>query len=185
MDRRDVFKILGAGLAVGPEVMADRNHALGNTLPIDVGRYQPRFLSSQEYKILGQLCDVIMPADETSPGACEAGVPFYIDSLLVYAKPELQTAWRSGLEQVQSAAQAKFGLSFEKCQSREQENIVADMAGNEDNPQNPLQSFFRTLKDLTLTAYCLSDAGMRQYLGYRGDRPVKDFLGCTHPQHQH
>src|SRR5438128_176560 len=115
-----------------------------------------------------RLCGMMMPADETSPGACEAGVPFYIDSLLVYAKPELQLVWRSGLEQVQTAAQTKFGRSFEQCQSQEQEEIVADMARDEEDPQTPLQSFFRPLKDLTLTGYCLSDAGMRQYLGYRG-----------------
>lgn len=184
MDRRDVFKILGVGFAIGPEVLAEHEHAVSGAAPIDVAAYQPRFLSVREYKVLGRLCDVIMPADKTSPGACEAGVPFYIDSLLLYAKPELQQRWRSGLEQVQGAAQERFGQSFEQCQLQEQEEIVADMAKDEENPQTPLQNFFRPLKALTLTGYCLSDAGMRQYLGYRGDRPVKDFPGCTHPQHQ-
>ena len=184
LDRRDVFKILGAGLAIAPEVLADHDHSVQGGLPVDVARYQPRFLSVQEYKILGRLCDIIMPADETSPGACEAGAPFYIDSLLVYAKPEQQQVWRSGLKQVQEAAQAKFGQPFEQCQLREQEDVVADMARDEANPQTPLQNFFRPLKSLTLTAYCLSDAGMRQYLGYRGDKAIKDFPGCTHPHHQ-
>jgi Gluconate 2-dehydrogenase subunit 3 len=185
VDRRDLFKILGVGLAVVPEMLAEHEHAVSGALPVNVARYQPRFLTLQEYKVLGQLCDVIMPADETSPGTCEAGVLFYIDSLLVYAKPELQQVWRSGLEQAQSAAKAKFGRSFDQCQPQEQEEIVAEMATNEENPQTPLQSFFRPLKDLVLTGYCLSDAGMRQYLGYRGDRAVPDFPGCTHPQHQH
>jgi hypothetical protein len=184
MDRRDVFKIFGAGLAIGPEVLAAHEHAVTGAVPVDVARYQPRFLSAQEYKVLGQLCNIIMPADEASPGACEAGAPFYIDSLLLYAPPERQQAWRSGLEQVQGATKAKFGRLFEQCRLHEQEEIVTDMARDEANPQTPLQNFFRPLKDLTLTAYCLSDAGMRQYLGYRGDRPVKDFPGCTHPQHQ-
>ncbi|MBV8705789.1 MAG: gluconate 2-dehydrogenase subunit 3 family protein [Acidobacteriaceae bacterium] len=184
MDRRDLFKILGAGLAIGPELLAEHEHLPSGASPIDVAHYQPRFLSAQEYKVLGRLCDIIMPADEASPGACEAGVPFYIDSLLVYAKPELQQVWRSGLAQVQTAAKAKFDHSFDGCQPQEQEEIVADMAINETDPQTPLQSFFRPLKDLTLTGYCLSDAGMRQYLGYQGDRAIKDFPGCTHPQHQ-
>jgi Gluconate 2-dehydrogenase subunit 3 len=185
VDRRDLFKILGVGLAIGPELLAEHEHTASGTLPVDVARYQPRFLSVQEYKVLGRLCDIIMPADETSPGACEAGVPFYIDSLLVYAKPELQQVWRSGLEQVQAAARTKFNQSFDQCQEQQQEEIVADMAANEADPQTPLQNLFRPLKDLTLTGYCLSEAGMHQYLGYRGDRAVKDFPGCTHPQHQH
>jgi hypothetical protein len=184
MERRDLFKILGVGLAIGPEVLAEHEHATSSAAPFDAANYQPRFLSVQEYKALGQLCDIVMPADEASPGACEAGVPFYIDSLLVYAKPERQQEWHSGLEQVQGAAQARFGRPFEQCQLQEREAIVADMAKNEENPQTPLQNFFRPLKDLTLTGYCLSDAGMRQYLGYRGDRAVKDFPGCTHPQHR-
>jgi gluconate 2-dehydrogenase gamma chain len=184
MDRRDLFKILGVGLAIGPEVLADHHHIVPGALPVDVAHYQPRFLSLQEYKVLGRLCDIVLPADEISPGACEAGVPFYIDSLLFYTKPELRQVWSAGLEQVQAAARTRFGRPFDQCQAGEQEDIVADMAKNEEDPQTPLESFFRPLKDLTLTGYCLSDAGMRQYLGYRGDRPVKDFPGCTHPQHQ-
>ena len=185
MDRRDAFKILGMSLAIGPEVLAEHEHAVSGATPVDVAGYQPRLPSVQEYKTLGRLCDIVMPADDASPGACEAGVPFYVDSLLVYAKTELQQQWRSGLKQVQEAAQRRFGQPFEQCQSREQEGIVAEMARDEANPQTPLQNFFRPLKDLTLTAYCLSDAGMSQYLGYRGDRAVKDFPGCTHPQHRH
>jgi len=185
MERRDLFKIVGLGLAVGSEVLADHTHGIPAASPIDTTRYQPRFLSQQDYKALGRLCDIIMPPDENSPGACEAGVPYYIDSILLYTKPDEQQQWRSGLEQVQNAAQAKFERSFEQCQAQQQEEIVAEMAENETDPQTPLQNFFRPLKDLTLTGYWLSDAGMRQYLGYRGDRAVKDFPGCTHPQHQH
>ena len=184
MVRRDVFKILGVGLAFGADGLAEHEHAGSETLPVDVAGYRPRFFSTEEYKVLGRLCDIIMPADEGSPAASGAGVPFYIDSLLFHGNPEFQRLWRSGLEQVQTTARERFARSFEQCQPEEQEEIIADMAANEESPQTGLQKFFRPLKDLTLTGYCLSDAGMRQFLGYRGDQAIRDFPGCTHPQHQ-
>jgi len=184
VDRRDLFKILGVGLMVGPDGLAEGEHPASNTLPLDLAGYRPRFFSVQEYEALKQLCDLIMPSDDASPRASEAGVPVYIDSLLFYSKPEFQQIWRTGLEQVQAVAHTRFDQPFHECQTEEQEQIVNDMAANEEDPQTPLQTFFRPLKDLTLTGYCLSDAGMRQYLGYRGDRAVKDFPGCIHPQHK-
>jgi Gluconate 2-dehydrogenase subunit 3 len=184
VDRRDLFKILGVGLVVGADGLAEHEHPASDTPPPDLARYRPRFFPAQQYEVLRRLCDVIMPSDGASPGASEAGVPVYIDSVVFYGKPEFQQLWRSGLEQVQTAARTRFDRPFDQCQSEEQEEIVKDMATNEEDPQTPLQSFFRPLKDLTLTGYCLSDAGMRQYLGYRGDRAVRDFPGCTHPHHK-
>jgi hypothetical protein len=186
MDRRDLVKLLGIGLVVRPEGLWAHEHADQMVaLPaVDVAGYKPRFLTTQEYQVLGRLCDVIIPADETSPGATEAGVPFYIDSVLFYAKPDEQQLWRNGLKQVQHTAVAQFGRPFEECSVDERERIVAQMAVNERSPQTELEKFFAPLKSTTVSAYWLSDAGMKKYLGYRGDTMLRQFPGCTHPEHQ-
>lgn len=184
MDRRDLVKILGIGLVVGRENLWAHDHADPAAAAVDVAAYRPRFLTAQEYRVLGRLCDVIIPADETSPGASEAGVPFYVDSVLFYAKPDEQQLWRTGLEQVQHAAVTLFGRPFMECRGDEQKRVVAKMAANEASPQTQLEKFFALVKSTTVTAYWLSDAGMKQYLGYRGDTMLKQFPGCTHPEHQ-
>jgi hypothetical protein len=186
VDRRDLFKILGIGIVVGPEALLAHEHAdrMVSAGDVDVAAYQPRFLSVQEYRVLGRLSDVIIPADETSPAASEAGVPFYIDSVLFYAKPDEQQSWRNGLKQVQQTAMTQFGRPVEECRVEERERLVAQMAGNEAAPQTELEKFFALLKSMTVSAYWLSDAGMKQYLGYRGDTMLRQFPGCTHPEHQ-
>jgi len=186
MDRRDLIKILGIGIAVGPEGLWAHEHAdqMVASPAVDLAGYKPRFLATGEYQVLGRLCDVIIPADETSPGASEAGVPFYIDSVLFYAKPDERQLWRNGLKQVQHTAMTQFGRSFEECSVDERERIVAQMAVNEGSPQTELEKFFAPLKSMTVSAYWLSEAGMKQYLGYRGDTMLRDFPGCTHPEHQ-
>lgn len=186
MDRRELVKILGIGIVVGPEGLWAHEHAeqMVAAAAVDVAGYKPRFLAAQEYQALGCLCDVILPPDETSPGASEAGVPFYIDSVLFYAKPDEQELWRSGLKQVQQAAMTQFGGPFEGCRVEEQERLVAQMAASEGNPQTGLENFFAPLKSMTVTAYWLSDSGMKKYLGYRGDTMLRQFPGCTHPEHQ-
>jgi gluconate 2-dehydrogenase subunit 3-like protein len=186
MDRRDLVKLLGISIVVGPEGLWAHEHAdqISVAATLDVAGYKPRFLTAQEYQTLGRLCDVIIPADETSPGAAEAGVPFYIDSVLFYAKPDEQQLWRNGLKQVQQAAMTQFEHPFEECRVDQRESIVAQMAVNEGAPQTELEKFFAPLKSVTVSAYWLSDAGMEQYLGYRGDTMLRDFPGCTHPEHQ-
>jgi len=198
MDRRDLIKILGTGLIVRPENLLAHDHPAELT-PVDLAAYHPRFFTPQEHRVLGCLCNIIMPADESSPAASDAGVLFYIDSVLFYAKPDEQQVWRSGLEDVQKTAAARFGRPFEECTPQQQDQIVASMAAIDPAPietsgsgsavganhvDAPLQRFFEPLKSLTIEAYWLSDAGMKQYLGYRGDIAIKQFPGCTHPEHQ-
>ena len=58
------------------------------------------------------------------------------------------------------------------------------MARNEKAPSTELERWFELLKQMTVEAYVLSDAGMTQYLGYKGNTAIPEFRGCTHPEHQ-
>ena len=76
MDRRELFKILGAGLAANR--LAAQHHDPDSSEPVDIASYQPRFLSPIQYQTVDRLCELLIPADEMGPGAHQAGVPFYI-----------------------------------------------------------------------------------------------------------
>jgi len=180
MERRELFKILAA-TAAGSQALAQHQH--GTAAP-DLASYKPRFFSASEYETLDHLCEVIIPADDQSPGARQAQVRFSIDVMVHLSDAQSQQRWRAGLKAVEEAAQSSFGKPFAECGARQQDSIVARMAQNESAPRNELERFFGPLKRMTVDGYHLSDVGARQGLGYKGDASVDEFPGCTHPEHR-
>src|SRR4051794_31561369 len=59
------------------------------------GRVKPGYFSEQQFEIISRMADLIIPATST-PGAIEAGVPAYIDSV-VGANKQLQEICGPGL----------------------------------------------------------------------------------------
>ena len=183
MERRELFKILTSGLAAQPYLSAQHRHPEDS--PPSLRSYQPRFFSRAEYEVIDRLCEIIIPSDHESPGAHQSGVPYYIDTILLYSdKRSLQPLWSSGLEAVQEASVAQFGKGFLECSAPQQEQIVALMASHEGMPSNELENFFGRLKAMAIEGYHLSDIGMSQHLGYKGNQVLSEFPGCTHPEHQ-
>ena len=183
IDRRELFKILGAGLAANH--LAAQHHDPGSSQPVDIASYQPRFLSPIHYQTVDRLCDLLIPTDEMGPGAHQAGVPFYIDSILHYTSSAEQKVWRQGLRGVEQEASARFGNIFLECSVLQQKQLFAAMATNEETPETELEKFFSQLKKLAVEAYCMSEVAQREYFGYRGDTELAEFPGCNHPEHQH
>lgn len=181
LDRRELFRVLGAGLAA--RQASAQHHQPGSAPPPEVASYQPRFFSRAQYETVDRLCELIIPADDMGPGAHQAGVPFYIDTVLHYTAADRQS-WLQGLEDVERAAAARFGRAFLECTATEEDQLLATMAANEAKPETDLEKFFGRLKALTIEAYCFSEPARRDYFGYRGDTILAEFPGCTHPEHQ-
>src|SRR5207247_10510242 len=60
-----------------------------------------KFLTAAEYALLDELTELIIPADDHSPGARVAAVAAYIDGRLAESlEPDWQATWRSGLQAV-------------------------------------------------------------------------------------
>ena len=184
MERRELLKVIAATLVAGRRSEAHLHHA-DSFGALDVTSYQPRFFSQSQYRTIVCLCQIIVPSDDQSPGAREAGVPFFIDTKLLYGEPQEREAWLKGLAAVEQAATLQFHRSFLDCPPNEQDKIVEGMAGGEAHPASEAEKFFARLKRMTLEGYVLSEVGMRQYLGYKGNTAIGEFVGCTHPEHQH
>jgi len=60
------------------------------------GKYAPKYFSAPQYATLLFLCDAIIPKDEKSGGAVEAGAPEFID-LLTSENPGYQLSSRRTL----------------------------------------------------------------------------------------
>src|SRR2546422_7628080 len=69
-----------------------------------------KFLTPAEYALLEELTELIIPADDHSPGARAADVAGYIDGRLAESlEPDWQARWRSGLQAVEGLSRELNG----------------------------------------------------------------------------
>jgi gluconate 2-dehydrogenase gamma chain len=183
MQRRELFGILAAGAILRAPAVAQHGHQ-SDTGTDPALNYRPRFFSDSEYSVIDRLANIIIPSDSQSPGAHDAGVAFYIDTVLHYADPAVQRAWRSGMAALEASARDRFGVAAAQCKPSDLDQFVAGMASHESDPGTELDRFLVRVKKITIEGYFLSDVGRRDYLGYRGDAVLAEFRGCTHPEHQ-
>jgi gluconate 2-dehydrogenase gamma chain len=130
------------------------------------------FFSESELRTLAALVDVILPATD-SPAASAADTHYFIDlAIPACAVPAAQKAFRKGL----GAFAAK---RFENQPADRQIALLRERATKEQALPYE-QSFFKILKDYTLTGYFLSEVGATQALayeavpgGYWGDLPLQ------------
>jgi hypothetical protein len=183
IERRNLIKILGAGLGARATGISQQQHRHASPTGPVAANYTPRALTAAEYRVVDILADLILPTDETSPGAHDAGVARYIDIVLLYGDVATLASWQIGVKAVNDAAKAAHGRSFHEIPVPQQTDIVRTMAANETNPVSPMETLFVALKRLAIEAFYLSPAG-KQSLGYRGDTAIARFPGCTDAEHK-
>jgi len=130
------------------------------------------FFTDPEMVQLRALVDVILPATD-SPAASAADTHYFIDlAIPACASAAAQKTFREGLK-------ALGKKRFANIAPAEQVALLkARAAADEELPYD--QSFFKILKDYTLTGYFLSEVGATQALayervpgGFQGDVPLK------------
>lgn len=169
MERRDLFKIVAAGAIAAPAAAA-----------------RPPFFTPAQIAMLDRLGDIIIPSDEQSPGAHEAGVVHYLDLLASVSPPARQQIWRSGIAAVDAAARERFSRAFLECGRERQEQIVELMAAHEFQPRNDLERFFEMVKQAVVDGYRWSEVGVTRYMRWVGNRfETGSWTGaCNHPEHR-
>ncbi len=175
MERRTILKLVAAGVLPGADGLVQLANAQDD--------YSPEFFSKAQLELVDALTEVIIPADDHSPGAQAAKVARYVDVMLVDGGRAEQKKWRDGLKLVSKTAKKKFRNDFVACSAKEQDAIVAEMAQNEGDPANDLERFFAVVKRATLDGYYTSKVGIHQDLQYKGNTAVAEFAGCTHDEH--
>jgi hypothetical protein len=154
IDRRDLIK-----LAAGAAVVSKLGAAV-----------QPRFFTPDEYLLVQELTEIIIPADEQSPGAKAAGVADYIDSRLAEAFLKTEgVSWKKGLVRVDALSRELYGNGFMQGTPAQRIGVVTRMAAHEDHPQALEELFFRDLKRFTVHGYYTSSIGIHDEMGYLGN----------------
>jgi len=128
------------------------------------------YFSESEMRALRVLVDLILPATD-SPAASAADTQFFIDlAIPACAKPLAQKTFRAGLKAFSGIERSPAEKQVVDLKARAAQDVAL--------PYD--QSFFKILKDYTLTGYFLSEIGATQALayekipgGFQGDLPLK------------
>ena len=188
ISRRDVLKTLAAGVAGGsvlrviPLEAAEITHRMvqKEKAAAAAGKYAPKYFTARQYETLTALCDAILPRDEKSAGAVEAGAPEFID-LLTSENPEFQLKLGGGLMWLDSYAIDHHGKTFLECAPAERKEILDLIAYRKNAKANPeLQqgvSFFAFLRSMTCDGYYTSKIGIED-LQYLGNTTRSEWPGC-------
>ena len=130
-----------------------------------------KFFDEHEMKTISTLTDIIIPKDEVSGSATEAGVPDFIE-FMAKDRPEYQTPLRGGIKWLDLQCMRKFNADFISCKSEQQIEMVDEIAFPEKaKPEMRAGvSFFNTMRDLTACGFFTSKMGLSD-LGYMGNRP--------------
>lgn len=151
--------------------------------------FKPEFLSAEQAKLVSALSEVIIPKTDT-PGAIEAGVPSFIDSMLKEVYPQAdKDRFTRGLASFDEEAKGAYGDAFADCKKEDQVALVKKhhdalggkggdtsagwwrASGGGDKP------FIIEMKELTLVGFFTSQPGAAQVLQY--NQAPGPFKGCV------
>jgi gluconate 2-dehydrogenase gamma chain len=182
--RRDLLRRIGATMslaAAGQMVLPaqDAQHvhqAVAADQAAQTGPYRPKALTAHEYATLERLSGLILPADEHSPGAAEAGAPAFIDFLCA-ASDEMLAIYTGGIAWLDDAmrrrAQDQDFLSAPATQQTALLDLIA-WRKNQSPELNPGIHFFSWARRMVADAYYTSPLGFKD-LGYMGNKAMSSF----------
>jgi len=188
MDRRKYLKTLAVGTVGAISAPAllesckpeDKQKGNANVptidrTPAELEHYNKlmadKFFDEHEMKTISVLADIIIPKDEKSGSASEAGVPDFIE-FIAKDMPRHQIPLRGGIKWLDIHCAKKFDASFIECSPSQQIEVVEEIAYPEEAKPEVQQgaSFFNLMRDLTATGFFTSKIGIDD-LGYVGNRP--------------
>jgi Gluconate 2-dehydrogenase subunit 3 len=173
LTRRQMLVASAGALAVTSVLADDSVAAL-----VQAASGGPKFLTKDEFTLLDELTEMILPADDHSPGARDAKCAAYIDARLAEAfDDEPRTLWRDGLKAIDTASQALNGHPFMQSSEAERTAVLTKLAANENAPKTPEEKFFVELKARTVHAYYTSEIGIHKEMEYKGNTLLQEFVG--------
>lgn len=150
----------------------------------------PRFFTESEWRTVRVLCDLVLPPDDRSVGAVEAGVPEFIDFMMtddeVPGRRERQVAMRGGLAWINHRSLERFEQDFTQVTEAQRKQVLDEIAWPDSAAPEVSQgvAFFNSFRNLVATGFWTSKVGIED-LDYRGNRFVPDWTGCPDEALEH
>ncbi len=171
--RRDLLKGIAVLAALGTlpaEAAQQVHHHVHEEKKANSGPYKPKALKDHEYRTLQRLTDLIIPADEKSPGALEAGAADFID-YMCSVSPEMLAIYTGGLAWMDRTMEKRHEKPFMEC-SPAQQTTLLDLIAYRKNATNADLgagiNFFDWVRRMTADAYYTSKIGTED-VGFKGN----------------
>ena len=184
--RRSILQILAAAPAAAAftwteaEAQQAHQHAEAATATAQATKtpFKPKFFSAHEYATVRMLVDIVIPKDDRSGSATDAGVPEFMD-FIMGDEPTRQLAMRGGLAWLDRECVTRFDKTFVNCTEAERKQVLDAIAW----PQTAAPelshgvAFFNSFRDLTASGFWTSRMGIKD-IGYVGNVYVPEWKGC-------
>jgi len=184
--RRTALRLLGAAPAAAAmtwtsaEARQAHEHATAAQAQAaaKASPFKPRFFTAHEHATVAVLVDLIIPRDERSGSATDAGVPAFMDFMMI-DQPLRQVAMRGGLALVDRLSTDRFGRRFVNASDPQRRQLLDEIAyvSNPDPGLTPAIAFFSSFRDLTASGFWSTRMGVAD-LQYSGNVFVDEWNGC-------
>ncbi|MBV9765672.1 MAG: gluconate 2-dehydrogenase subunit 3 family protein [Acidobacteriaceae bacterium] len=193
VSRREIFHIIGsvpavaavtAGSALAQEHEGHAHMAAAQAAAGSKGPYKRQTFDDQQWKTVRVLCDLIIPADERSGSATQAGVPEFLDDWIAFRTVEdgnenFQAEIFGGLMWLDRESRKLFQKDFADASADQQKQILDRIAypkraAKEDHTW---AMFFSQFRSLTVSGFFSSKMGVAD-LPYLGNTAVAEWKGC-------
>jgi len=185
-DRRRLLRLLAAAPAAAgftwTEAEAQQAHEHAQAAQAAAQRtgaaFTPKFFTADEYATVRILVDLIIPGDDRSGSATDAGVPEFMDFMMA-DQPGRQTAMRGGLAWLDRECVNRFEKPFRSCSDTERTAVLDDISWPHKAPPELSHgvAFFNSFRDLTASGFWTSRMGIKD-LQYMGNVYVPEWTGC-------
>src|SRR4051812_46164248 len=140
--------------------------------------FKPKFFTAHEYATVGLLVDLIIPKDERSGSATDAGVPAFMDFMMIDT-PSRQTAMRGGLALIDRLCEQRYDKRFTALTDAQRRAVLDEIAytTNHDPGLHQAVTFFSSFRDLTASGFWTTKMGIED-LQYQGNVFVDEWNGC-------
>jgi hypothetical protein len=186
VNRRKMLKVLGSAPALAgiawTEAEAQQAHQHAQQARRNAAgakaAYKPKFFTPHEYATVTALANLIIPKDERSGNASDAGVPEFIDFMMI-DQPDRQLLMRGGVRWLDSECRKRYGQPFLKCTAAQQTEMCDALAfPAKAKPEHSHGArFFAAVRDLTATGFFTSKIGIAD-LDYKGNTFVPQWTGA-------
>lgn len=140
--------------------------------------FAPTFFTPAEFRTARILADMVIPRDERSGNASDAGVPEFMDFTMT-DRPNSQKWMRDGLAWIDAESNKRSGKAFADATQSQREAILNDIAWPARASASSADGvgFFNRFRDLTATGFWSSRIGVKD-LKYQGNVLAPDWNGC-------
>jgi hypothetical protein len=177
--RRNALKIISvtpvaAGIGLGEAAAGQAPHPAGHpqasqrSAAARKAAYKPKFFTAHEWATVGLLANLLIPKDERSGSATDAGVPEFLDFMMI-DRPAGQVPMRGGLRWLDAESHTRFGKRFVEASELQRTALLDDIAyPRTAKPEfSHGVAFFSRFRDMVATGFWSSRMGIAdlQYMG--------------------